>query len=147
MLVPGCESFSFRPKFGLTYIDLCIGLEAGPWVAAMDEANQRRGIEMSTQLYEFAKRFAAGAVATKEFADPFMDRWKRERDTSTCLGDSDDVSECLSSIFCLADLYNPMADRKEYELDEDGLRRAVSEILGRKPDLVQGVRSGNAGAG
>ena len=101
---------------------------------------------MSTLLYEFAKRFAAGAVPAEEFADPFMEWWKRERDTSTSLVDPDDVSERLSSIFCLADLYNPTADRKEYELDEDGLRGAVSEILGRRPGPVQGVRSGNAGA-
>jgi hypothetical protein len=101
---------------------------------------------MSIQLYEFAKRFAAGGVAAEDFADPFMEWWKRERDASTVLGDPDDVSERLSSIFCMADLYNPMADRKEYELDADGLRGAVSKILCSGSSPVQAVRSGNSGA-
>jgi hypothetical protein len=101
---------------------------------------------MSAQLYEFAKRFAAGGLSAEEFADPFMERWKQERDASTGLGDLDDVSERLSSIFCLADLYNPMPDRKEYELDADGLRGAVSRVLSSGSDQVQPViGSGNAG--
>ena len=113
----------------------------------MEEADHRRGIKMSAELYEFAKRFAAGGLPAEEFADPFMERWKQERDASTSIGDLDDVSERLSSIFCLADLYNPMADRKDYELDEDGLRGAVSRVLYSGSDQVQPViRSGNIGA-
>ncbi|MEI8634959.1 colicin immunity domain-containing protein [Vibrio sp. PP-XX7] len=30
----------------------------------------------------------------------------------------DNLNECLSSIFCLADLFNPDADREEYEFDD-----------------------------
>ena len=102
---------------------------------------------MSAQLYEFAKSFAAGGLPAEEFADPFMERWKQERDASTSLGDLDDVSERLSSIFCLADLYNPRADRKEYELNEEDLRGAVSTVLSSGPKQAQPViRSGSAGA-
>jgi hypothetical protein len=102
---------------------------------------------MSAQLYEFAKSFAAGGMPAEEFADPFMERWKQERDASMNSGDLDDVSERLSSIFCLADLYNPKADRKDYELDDEDLRGAVGRVLSSGPNQAQPViRSGRAGA-
>ena len=87
---------------------------------------------MSGQLYEFARRFAASEIPAEAFADPFMERWKQERDSApdTALTDSDAVSESLSTIFCLADLYNPEAEREEYELDESGLRSEVRKVLG-----------------
>jgi hypothetical protein len=124
---------------------------AGEALAAADEAsantaNSALATKMSAQLYEFAKRLAAGGVSAEEFADPFIERWKQERDASSSLGDLDDMSERMSSIFCMADLYNPVADRKEYELDGDGLRSAVSEILCGRSNPVQTVRSGNSGA-
>ena len=43
--------------------------------------------------------------------------------------DDDNVSECASSIFVLADCYNPDFDRRESELDEDGLKREVKATL------------------
>ena len=87
---------------------------------------------MSGQLYEFARRFAAGEIPAGAFADPFMERWKQERDSApdTARTDSDEVSESLSTIFCLADLYNPEAEREGYELDESGLRSEVRKVLG-----------------
>jgi len=87
---------------------------------------------VSGQLYEFAKRFAAGEIPAEAFADPFMERWKQERDSApdTDVRDSDEVSESLSTIFCLADLYNPEGEREEYELDESGLRSEVRKALG-----------------
>lgn len=88
---------------------------------------------MSDQLYEFARRFAAGEIPAEAFADPFMERWKQERDSApdADVRDSDEVSESLSTIFCLADLYNPEAEREEYELDESGLRSEVRKALGQ----------------
>jgi Bacterial self-protective colicin-like immunity len=87
---------------------------------------------VSGQLYEFAKRFAAGEIPAEAFADPFMERWKQERDSApdTDVRDSDEVSESLSTIFCLADLFNPEEEREEYELDESGLRSEVRKALG-----------------
>ncbi len=87
---------------------------------------------MSGQLYEFAKRFAAGEIPAEAFADPFMERWKQERDSAPNMDvrDSDEVSECLSTIFCLADLYNPEAEREDYELGESRLRFEVRNALG-----------------
>ena len=84
---------------------------------------------MTIQLYEFAKRFVAGEIPADDFADPFMEKWKRERDAVSDIGDSDEISERLSSIFCLADLYNPNADREDYELDESALRSEVRKKL------------------
>jgi hypothetical protein len=69
------------------------------------------------QLYEFAKRFAAGEIPAEAFADTFMERWKQERNSAPNMEvrDSDEVSESLSTICCLADLYNPEPEREEYE--------------------------------
>ena len=50
--------------------------------------------------------------------------------------DGPDLSVCLSSIFCLADLYNPNFDKAEYELDENDLRAGVSDFINK---LERGV--------
>jgi Bacterial self-protective colicin-like immunity len=86
---------------------------------------------MSKQLLDFARRFALGQLSADEFADTFIERWKQERDAPGGPNDSDEVSERLSSIFCLADLYNPAGDRKEYELDEPKLRMEVRRMISR----------------
>jgi len=39
------------------------------------------------------------------------------------------LSECLSSIFCVVDLYNPSERKKSYELNEEQLREQISDIL------------------
>lgn len=39
------------------------------------------------------------------------------------------TSENLSSIFCLADLYNPHDDREDYEFSEDKLRDEVRRLI------------------
>jgi hypothetical protein len=84
---------------------------------------------MSTQLLDFARRFALSEFSADEFADSFIERWKEERDSPGAPTDSDELSERLSTIFCLADLYNPGPDRKEYELDDLRLRTEVRRIL------------------
>ncbi|WP_230554822.1 colicin immunity domain-containing protein [Serratia plymuthica] len=43
--------------------------------------------------------------------------------------DGEEVDEASSSIFCLADCYNPEPDRDDYELDEAELRKEVKAIL------------------
>lgn len=84
---------------------------------------------MSSQLHDFAMEFATGEISAEEFVDPFMERWRRERDSGGLADDPDEVSERLSSIFCLADLYNPEADRAGYELDESGLRSEIRRLM------------------
>jgi hypothetical protein len=87
---------------------------------------------MSRALYEFAKRFADGEIRADVFADAFIERWKQQRDSGPHprAEDDDEMSERLSTIFCLADLYNPEADRADYELDEFRLRSEVRKALG-----------------
>lgn len=87
---------------------------------------------MSCDLHDLAKRFAAGELSAGDFADMFMERWKTERDDGTLLNDKDALSECLSSIFCIADLYDPDdRTRGSYELDAAQLCERVKSILER----------------
>ncbi len=84
---------------------------------------------MSVTVLAFAKSFVAGRLSANEFANSFMELWKFERDSNLLQKDEDDLSECLSNTFCLADLYNPDSDRDDYELDEDQLRQKITEII------------------
>jgi hypothetical protein len=85
---------------------------------------------MSSHLYEFAKQFAMKLVSADDFADEFTRRWKEERDALKLTEDPAEMSERLSSVFCLADLYNPDSNRKDYELDEIQLRDKVKTMIG-----------------
>jgi hypothetical protein len=58
-----------------------------------------------------------------------MDRWKHERDNKAALLDAPQMSEVLSSIFCLVDLFNADDDRESYELDELKLRAEIANLL------------------
>ncbi|MFN2994975.1 colicin immunity domain-containing protein [Serratia plymuthica] len=52
-----------------------------------------------------------------------------EGDANKLTIDGEEVDEASSSIFCLADCYNPEPDRDDYELDEAELRKEVKAIL------------------
>ncbi|PSH23701.1 hypothetical protein B7R74_02275 [Yersinia pseudotuberculosis] len=54
-----------------------------------------------------------------------------ERDQRISLKENEKLSECLSSIFCLADLYNPDSDREEYELDDKQLYDQVLQLINK----------------
>ena len=84
---------------------------------------------MSNELYAFAEPFATGQISADNFVDEFITRWKQERDTEMVTKDSPEASERLSSIFCLADSYNPDPKRKDYELDELQLRERVKSLM------------------
>lgn len=86
---------------------------------------------MSLALISFAKQFAGGDISAEAFADPYIAKWSDERDANKLKDDTDNVSECASSIFILADCYNPDPDRRESELDEEGLRKEVKATLER----------------
>ncbi len=84
---------------------------------------------MSVTILALAKSFQGGRLSASEFANAFMELWKFERDAEMLQLDEASLNECLSSIFCLADLYNPHPDRDGYELDENQLRMKISERL------------------
>ena len=84
---------------------------------------------MSLHLLRFANDFAQGNVSACDFVNRFIEQWKVERDNGTANDDSAEVSECLSTIFCLADLFNPEHNRDEYELDGNQLSHKVQETL------------------
>jgi len=84
---------------------------------------------MSRDLYAFVTQFAVSQISADEFADEFIKRWKEERDAGKLTEDSPEMSERLSSIFCLADLYDADPNREKYELDELQLRDKVKAIM------------------
>ncbi len=84
---------------------------------------------MSEVIFKFTKSFINERLSAEVFANAFMELWKIERDTGIAKEDSPCLSDCLSSIFCLADMYNPNSDREEYELDEDMLRDRVYQLI------------------
>lgn len=84
---------------------------------------------MSEELFSIVKTFVEMKGNPEDFVDKFIDEWKRERDNGKGLADPPKLSEVLSSIFCLADMFNPGDDRESYELDERKLRLGIEEIL------------------
>lgn len=86
---------------------------------------------MSILLVEFTKSYIRGRLNTQTFVDAYMELWKIERDTFITLKDDDLLSEVLSSIFCVVDLYNPDDDKEEYEFDNNGLYKQIELELSR----------------
>jgi hypothetical protein len=84
---------------------------------------------MSQTLFEFARSFATGRLTPDEFANSYIELWNIERDQRLLPLDPAPLSGCLSTIFCLADLYNPDLGREEYELDGEQLRARVQEMI------------------
>ena len=58
-----------------------------------------------------------------------MELWRIERDTNILLNDSDRLSEILSSVFCIADLYNSEFDKEYYELGSNELYENIKDEL------------------
>ncbi|EHI9271109.1 colicin immunity protein [Vibrio vulnificus] len=84
---------------------------------------------MSITVLALAKSFSTERLSADEFSNAYMELWKFERDSNLLQEDESSLSECLSSIFCMADLYNPEPDREEYELDEEQFRVKVVELI------------------
>ena len=80
-------------------------------------------------MTRIAQLFVQGRISADLFAESYISAWKKERDSGQMAYIRPDVSEALSTIFCLADLYNPAMDREGYELDEEQLRSKVKELL------------------
>lgn len=80
---------------------------------------------MSIVLSKFAESFVNERLTADIFADAYMELWKIERDLDLASKDSGILSQVNSTIFLMADLYNPESDREDYEFDEDKLRLNV----------------------
>ncbi|MFY4258408.1 colicin immunity domain-containing protein [Achromobacter xylosoxidans] len=85
---------------------------------------------MSIVILEFAKSFAAGRLSAVVFSEAYIELWKIERDKGLLLADSPALNECLSSIFCAADMYCRDDElREEYEFNDEQLRSEVCRLL------------------
>jgi hypothetical protein len=88
---------------------------------------------MSQNLVAFIHDFLNHPYDCSTFCDQYIRRWKDEGDRGELRLDDGITSEALSTIFCLADLFNPDGDREEYELDEQRLRLEILRVLGALP--------------
>lgn len=84
---------------------------------------------MSIVLSKFAESFVNERLTADIFADAYMELWKIERDLDLGSQDTRMLSEVNSTIFLMADLYNPELDRDDYEFDEEKLRLNVKKEL------------------
>jgi hypothetical protein len=84
---------------------------------------------MSVIIFEFAKSFVASRLQAAVFADAHIELWRIERDGHLLQNDAEELSECLSSIFCAADMYSQDDSRTEYELDDEMLKLEVSRLV------------------
>lgn len=84
---------------------------------------------MSQQLLTLTNDLLNRKIPASAFAESFISQWRKERDDGTLLKDNDNLSECLSTIFCLADLYNADEVREEYELNAEQLCQRVHDTL------------------
>lgn len=84
---------------------------------------------MSLTVLALAKSFVSERLSADQFSDAYIEIWKFEGESGLLQKDEPKLNGCLSSIFCLADLYNPEPDREEYELDENQLREKISELI------------------
>ncbi|MFJ4142999.1 colicin immunity domain-containing protein [Pseudomonas sp. NPDC089734] len=83
---------------------------------------------MSFTLLEFARSYVAGRLTVEIFSEAYIELWKIERDRNLLQLDEPLLSECLSSIFCAADMYEPDESREEYELDDEMLKSKVASL-------------------
>ncbi|NBM96098.1 colicin immunity protein [Proteus penneri] len=84
---------------------------------------------MSFMLLAFTKSYAEGRIKPETFSEAYIELYRLERDYDLLLKDNNKLSECLSSIFCIADLYNPNLDKEEYELNDEELLIQVNAEL------------------
>jgi hypothetical protein len=84
---------------------------------------------MSLTILEFARSFVAGRLTAEIFSEAYIELWKIERDRKVLQLDEPSLSECLSSIFCAVDIYEPGESREDYELDDEMLRAEVANLV------------------
>ncbi|OPA85727.1 colicin immunity protein [Pseudomonas fluorescens] len=84
---------------------------------------------MSLTILEFARSYVAGRLSSEVFSEAYIELWKIERDRNILKLDEPPLSECLFSIFCAADMYEPNESREEYEFDDEMLRSEVATLV------------------
>ncbi|MBW9398686.1 colicin immunity protein [Leclercia sp. EC_58] len=84
---------------------------------------------MNQSLKKYIDAFLAKEISADIFADSYMMKWKSERDNNLLGKDDDNLSELLSSVFCVADMYNPDDDRDQYEFDDEQLRKEINKLM------------------
>jgi hypothetical protein len=84
---------------------------------------------MSEKLLQLARAFVSNSIEPAVFAEEFIAKWKQERDSGLSFSDPPVLSEALSSIFCMSDMFNADSDREDYEFDEYRLRREVDRVI------------------
>ncbi|MDI3359366.1 colicin immunity domain-containing protein [Lelliottia sp. V89_10] len=84
---------------------------------------------MSQSLKKHIDRFISRDITADNFADSYMMKWKAERDSNLLVQDDENLSELLSSVFCLSDMYNPDDDREEYEFSDEQLWDEISKLM------------------
>ncbi|WP_145529792.1 colicin immunity domain-containing protein [Yersinia alsatica] len=84
---------------------------------------------MNYLLLDFASSFVAERLSATVFSEAYIELWRIERDNKNTLSYDVNISNCLSSIFCLADMYNPDKDREEYEFNDDQLRDEINKLI------------------
>ncbi|WP_459207295.1 colicin immunity domain-containing protein [Pseudomonas sp. MLB6B] len=84
---------------------------------------------MSRTMLEFAKSFVVGKLSAKSFSEAYIELWKIERDSNLLQLDEHSLNECLSSIFCAADMYEPSDAREEYGFDDEMLKSEVAKLV------------------
>ena len=83
---------------------------------------------MSIYLKDFIDSFFESKIKADEFAGCYMSKQRYERDSYLLSKDENHLSVLSLNIFCLADMYIPDEDRKEYEFNEDPLRDQIEKL-------------------
>ena len=65
----------------------------------------------------------------EDFVASYFELYRVEAHNGQIASDEPNLSGCLSTIFCLADLYNPEPDRAGYELDAEQLIQKIMEEI------------------
>ncbi|WP_282295058.1 colicin immunity domain-containing protein [Stenotrophomonas sp. PS02289] len=101
---------------------------------------------MSEQtLLDFAQRFVRGRMGADVFSIAYIELYKQEMESGRAMAYPDGASECISSMFCIADAYVPGGGgRLPGELDDKGLEREIATLLrllelGRLPSPGDGT--------
>lgn len=89
---------------------------------------------MSQSLKSYIDSFISTDITAGCFVDTYMIKWKKERDNELLAQDDDNLSELLSSVFCIADMYNPDNDREEYEFNENQLWYEINKLIAAYTD-------------
>ncbi|MFC3946369.1 colicin immunity domain-containing protein [Serratia entomophila] len=86
---------------------------------------------MSMKLIEIARDLVSSKLTADDFELQFFTIWREESDSGQLAKDSQHVGECASELFILADCYTSQSNRRESELDADGLKKEVKDTLER----------------